>query len=270
MTEMTELFLGTYDTLRSVKKAIDDELDPGPEAPPPDEATLERLLSLSRLHAAMTRKLQDMMLDHGAGEGLQTEVRLLREAFENTQSEIALRLWTRRGRPMPDAGDPSDEFEQDPLGFDLGDGQGPQHEAELLRAAFEHTKRLFSLQLQARQAEPSRAPGGPARRLGRDQEQRLRADAAVRIFHRDEGYRVDLLEASSTGARLSRLKPLPADSRVTIRYLHLSVRARVEWSDGTLASLRFQAPLASEDLRILLEAAGRRLGVAGASLLPGA
>lgn len=267
MTEMTELFLGTYDTLRSVKRAIDDELDPSPDAPPPDDATLDRLLSLSRLHAAMTRRLQEMMLDHGAAEGLQAEVEILREAFESTQSEVALRLWTRRGYSMPGPGDPLDQGDADQGSMAFGEAESIQGEAELLRAAFEQTRRLFALQLQARQGDPGPGPGPPPPRLGRDQEQRLRADTAVRVFHRDEGFHVDLLEVSPTGARLERMKSLPANTRVTLRYRHLSVRARVEWSEGSLVGLRFQSTLASESLQTLRAAAGPKLGGAEASLM---
>lgn len=270
MTEMTELFLGTYDTLRSVKRAIDDELDPGPDAPPVDDATLERLLSLSRLHAAMTRRLQDMMLDQGAAEGLLAEVQLLRESFENTQSEVALRLWSRRGQPMPGPDHPFDEGDHRADPSASGAEGGEPDEAALLRAAFEQTKRLFALQLQARQGGPAPRPDPRPRRLGRDQEQRLRADAAVRVFHRDEGFHVDLVEVSPTGARLSRMKALPTDTRVTLRYLHLSVRARVEASDEALTSLQFRNPLDPAELQALRDAAGGRLGAATASLLPGA
>ncbi len=265
MTEMTELFQGTYDTLRGVKRAIDDELDVGPDAP--DEATLDRLLSLSRLHAAMTRKLQDMMLDQGGDEALQAEVQVLREAFESTQSEVALRLWTRRGRPMPGLDDPIGDPEA--LASAPGGGLDMQDEDELLRAAFEQTRRLFALQLQARQGAPERERGGRTRGVRRDQEQKRRADAALRVFHRDASYRVELIEASPGGARLSQTTPLPAGAWVTLRFLHLSVRAQVERSDGAVASLRFRSPLAPADVQALREASGRRLGTASAGALPG-
>ncbi len=274
MTEMTELFLGTYDTLRGVKKAIDGELDTGDHASPPDDATLERLLSLSRLHAAMTRKLQDMMLDQGASPDLQAEVQLLREAYENTQSEIALRLWTRRGRPMPSASDPSEPFDHEQRAEDgrLGEDLGQDEEADLLQQAFQHTKRLFALQLRARRERSAHGGAGSGRRLRRDQEQRLRADAAVRVFHRDAGYQVELIEVTSTGVRLRPTNPLPAGARVTLRCLHLSVRASVEYSGDRTASLQFRTPLTSSELQTLRDAAGGKLsGASGPSgLLPNA
>lgn len=270
MGEMSELFHGTYHTLRSVKRAIDEELDAGSGAVAPDDATLERLLSLSRLHAAMARKLQDMMLDQGSGGDLEARVQHLRESYENTHSEIALRLWTRRGSPMPEAADRSD-------GRDIGQTSSQpsleerdRHEEELLREAFGHTRRLFELQVLGRRDAQGLGQGTPTRRLRRDEEQRLRPDVAVRVFHRDRGYRAQLLDVGSAGARLGQGLRLPPDARVTLRYLHLSIRARVERSDDVLTTLQFRAPLTPDEVHLLRGAAGGRLESADAGLPPGA
>ena len=197
---MTELFLGAWETLQSVKRAIDDQLDVRPDEAPLDDAVLEGLRDSSERHAAMTRKLQDMMFDHGAVDVLHYEVELLRESFESTKREIERRLWARR----------------------------------------EHA------------TQPSKTP---AQKPRRDQEPTLRPNAAVRVFHRDVGYSVQVLEVNDTSARLRQVGRLPADAWVTIRYLHLSIRARVDWSDDTSAGLQFRAPLAPADLQVMREAA---------------
>jgi hypothetical protein len=147
------------------------------------------------------------------------------------------------------------------------------YEVELLRAEFESTKGEIQRRLLAREEPPPRpkvpelpaskssAPEPPASKPQREQWRTFRPDGAVKVFHRDVRHLVQIVDVSSTDARLRHPRQLPADAWVTIRYLHLSIRARVVCSDDGFTELQFRTPLASEILGALREAARGNLGV---------
>lgn len=98
--------------------------------------------------------------------------------------------------------------------------------------------------------------------------QRFPADIEVRVERNDEVQRAQLINVSSTGAKLTGLPPLPPETRVTICHLHLRFPAQVLWSKERLTGVRFVTPLSSGDLNLLRGVDGRRTGVWGLSQGP--
>ena len=76
---------------------------------------------------------------------------------------------------------------------------------------------------------------------------------AVRVFHNNEGHRADAVNVTTGGACLSGVGGLPVDAEVTISYLHLCIRAKVAWSSHCTTGVRFNKPLAPEQLQALRE-----------------
>jgi hypothetical protein len=76
-----------------------------------------------------------------------------------------------------------------------------------------------------------------------DREARLPSDVAVRVFIGDEQYRAFSLNVSANGACLTGTGRLQVGEQVIIRYLHLSIRARVAWSSDLATGVQFLEPL---------------------------
>lgn len=136
------------------------------------------------------------------------------------------------------------------------------YEVELLCAEFEGVKGEVERRMLApREVEPSPPAPSPRRSLppppavgrerGPDEDLSLLPKGGVRVFHHDVRYPVRIMAVEPEGARLRHDGRLPADAWVAIRYRHLSIRARVVWSDDVSASLQFRARLGPADLKAL-------------------
>lgn len=145
------------------------------------------------------------------------------------------------------------------------------YEVELLRAELEGVRAEIERRLLApREVEPpppapnpprSLPPPLPAVRAAEpDDDPALLPAGDVRVFHRDVRYPVRIVDVDPDGARLRHEGRLPAEAWVAIRYRHLSIRARVVWSDDGAARLRFPRPLPPADLGTLRTTARARSG----------
>ncbi len=92
-----------------------------------------------------------------------------------------------------------------------------------------------------------------------DRELRHSVDTAIRVFLDDATFRAEGVNVSAGGACLQGMSRLPAGTQVTIRYLHLCLRARVAWSSDALTGVRFLQRLPTADLRTLQTAIGDNL-----------
>ncbi len=80
---------------------------------------------------------------------------------------------------------------------------------------------------------------------------RLPTDSYVSVeYHGNVGL-AELINVSSTGARLSGHSPLPADAEVTLRKLDWRFPAIVVRSDEQYVALRFASPLSDTDINLL-------------------
>ena len=86
---------------------------------------------------------------------------------------------------------------------------------------------------------------------------RLPSGTELRIEHDDQVSRVELVNISSTGARLKQLGNLPEGALVTLCHLHLRFPARVMWSDEAQTGVRFARALSTSDMTALRVATGR-------------
>ena len=80
---------------------------------------------------------------------------------------------------------------------------------------------------------------------------RLPSGTELRIEHDDQVSRVELVNISSTGARLKQLGNLPEGALVTLCHLHLRFPARVMWSTEAQTGVRFARPLSTSDVNAL-------------------
>jgi hypothetical protein len=71
-------------------------------------------------------------------------------------------------------------------------------------------------------------------------------DAAIRVWHENQSFRAVALNISTGGARLGGLAPLPLNAKVTIQYIHLTLRAQVVWRERNLTGVRFMTRLTSK------------------------
>ncbi len=80
---------------------------------------------------------------------------------------------------------------------------------------------------------------------------RLPTDSCVSLESGSHISRAELIDVSSTGARLSGLAPLPADAQVTLHKLDRRFPAEVVRSDEHHVALRFARPLSDTDVNLL-------------------
>ena len=99
----------------------------------------------------------------------------------------------------------------------------------------------------------------------RYRDHRYAADTSVRIAYEDEVENLELLDISSTGARIQHLEPLPLGALVTVCYLHLRVPARVVRSSDTETGVRFVTSLSADDLKAIRGSKGGHFGNWGRS-----
>ena len=76
-------------------------------------------------------------------------------------------------------------------------------------------------------------------------------DSYVSVEYLGAVSRAELINVSSTGARLSGLDPLPADAQVIVRRLDWHFPAIVVRSDEQYVALRFAHPLSDTDINLL-------------------
>ena len=84
-----------------------------------------------------------------------------------------------------------------------------------------------------------------------EREERFSTDMAIRVFHGEDGHRAHSVNVSIGGACLIGVGGLPEDAEVTIRYLHLCIRAEVAWSSAEETGVRFTIPLTPSQLQEL-------------------
>lgn len=97
----------------------------------------------------------------------------------------------------------------------------------------------------------------------RYREARFPADTPLRVLVGDETLGANLVNVSTTGARLGQMQGVPRHARLTLAYLHHRYPAQVVWTEGGKAGIRFLVPLSKSDLTILRREAGRAMGGAG-------
>ena len=85
---------------------------------------------------------------------------------------------------------------------------------------------------------------------------RLPSNNELKVMHRDEVFRVRLVNISTTGARLDHLGDLAQDTAVTLRHGQMRVPAYVAWSNDKETGVRFATPLSTEDMDTLRTADG--------------
>ena len=77
---------------------------------------------------------------------------------------------------------------------------------------------------------------------------RYPSDVAVRVFLDTDQCRAFALNVSESGACLTGLGRMAEGTRVTIRFLHLCIQARIAWSSDVATGVAFSRPLAPADL----------------------
>jgi hypothetical protein len=88
----------------------------------------------------------------------------------------------------------------------------------------------------------------------RQREKRSSTDAAIRVWHENQGFRATALDISPGGARLRGMASLPMNSWVTVQYLHLNLRARVVWTDRDVFGVSFASRLTITQCKALQDA----------------
>ncbi len=99
----------------------------------------------------------------------------------------------------------------------------------------------------------------------RYRDQRFPSDKDVWLDHDGSSERAQLMDVSSSGARLLLLEQVPAGTLVTLRHLHLRVQARIIRSDDQHTAVRFVVPLSTTDRDVLRGAKGGRMAGWGTS-----
>ena len=94
----------------------------------------------------------------------------------------------------------------------------------------------------------------------RYREPRLPCDTPVTVLAGGVARRGEVANLSATGARLKGLGDLGRGASVQVRFLDLRVEARVMWSRGAEAGLRFPTPLTPWQVSALRREIGRAPG----------
>ena len=93
---------------------------------------------------------------------------------------------------------------------------------------------------------------------------RLPSGQDLKVEYGRQVLRVELVNVSTTGARLKQLGHLPQGTLVTLCHLHWRFPARVVWSEDALTGVRFVQLLSATDMTALRGAIGH-VGVWGSS-----
>lgn len=91
------------------------------------------------------------------------------------------------------------------------------------------------------------------------------SDTMLRVEYADQIHRAQLVNVSTTGARLRDLDLPAVGSRVTLCFPHLRFPARVVWSSSREVGVRFVLALLSPDLNMLCGTGGGRAAGWGGS-----
>ena len=94
----------------------------------------------------------------------------------------------------------------------------------------------------------------------RYREMRLPCDTEISLLLGGEVRRARFVNLSPTGARIEGLGRVPRDAPATLVHLDRRIAARVIWSNGRQAGLRFVTPLSTSDLSALRGVGGVRPG----------
>jgi hypothetical protein len=80
---------------------------------------------------------------------------------------------------------------------------------------------------------------------------RFPSDKQLTVIIRDQVCPAQLINISSTGARLGQIEPLPRNTLLTVSYLLHRFSAQVMWTDGEFTGVRFLVPLSRSELNVL-------------------
>lgn len=89
---------------------------------------------------------------------------------------------------------------------------------------------------------------------------RFPADKQLHVIIRDQAHPAQLINISSTGARLGQIGTLPRNTLLTLCHLHYRFSAQVMWTDGEFTGVRFLVPLSRSELNALRREGPRELG----------
>lgn len=90
----------------------------------------------------------------------------------------------------------------------------------------------------------------------RYRDQRYPSDIGLRLVCGDALHSVQLVNISTTGARLKCSSRLPKDALVTLQYLNERISARVTWSNEHETGVRFVTLLSQSNVTAIRGASG--------------